>query len=525
MKTFVTRFLATIISFSLVFSGIDAAFLTTVNATNVTPIPTDTGASTIDNTSDSSEVNDTNSENSSSEGLSPEETTEAPVDESYFKSSTGVSILPPYDEEGNPVVPLPEADINDPNAPAITANNAIVMDVKTGTILYSKNAYDRCYPASITKVMTCLVAMENVDLNSTVTFSNDAIWGIERDSNHIALDVGEQITAEQCFYGILLQSANEASWGMAEHVAGSLDAFADMMNAKATEIGCLDSHFVNANGLHDENHYTTCYDMALITKAAIENPIFRTIDETTYYQIPPTNICEEPRDLWHQLKMLYSGSPYYYEFCEGGKTGYTDQAHNTLTTYAQKNGMELVCVMMNCKGAANTYKDSAALYEYYFNNYTYAYPLKSFNPNTTNQSDYILSNFYQGLDHDTLNLSVDSEMAVVIPLDSNSEALTTYATYYDTIDGNIVGNVAIYYDGNFVGQSDIRYNDITVDGEVLSWGAIHEEKKKKLGKVFIILGILVILSIIIIYIIMLYRNRRYRYLRRRNRSNPNRLHF
>jgi D-alanyl-D-alanine carboxypeptidase len=263
--------------------------------------------------------------------------------------------------------------------------------------------------------------------------------------------------------------------------------------------------------------------MALITQAAIQNPMFRTIDETLYYQIPPTNLCDEPRDLWHQLKMLYSSSPYYYEYCEGGKTGYTDQAHNTLTTYAEKNGIELICVMMNCQGAANCYLDSASLYEYYFNNYTYVYPLESFQPNTTNQSDYILNNFYQGLNHDTLQLSVDSDLAILVPLDTDASAITTNATYYDTISGNVVGNVEVYYNGTLVGQSDITYSDITVNGEVLSWGAVQEEHTKLFRKLLLILVGCFVLFILVLFVIAQIRNRRYRYLKRRNKSNK--LHF
>lgn len=491
MKLFLSRLTTTAISIALILSGCVAARTYPVFASDM--------STNIDDTSESSEASDTMDSGSASATAEDGSPADASSEE------------------------VPPADISDPNAPAIVANNAIVMDAKTGTILYAKNAYDRCYPASITKVMTCLVALEHVDLNSTVTFSYDAIWGIERDSNHIALDVGEQITAEQCLYGILLQSANEASWGMAEHVAGSLDAFTDMMNAKAAELGCLDTHFVNANGLHDENHYTTCYDMALITKAAIQNPMFRTIDETIYYQIPPTNLCEEPRDLWHQLRMLYASSPYYYEYCEGGKTGYTDQARNTLTTYAEKNGMELICVMMDCEGAANCYTDSAALYEYYFNNYTYINPLESFNPNTTNQSDYILKNFYQGLDHDTFNLSVNRDLTVLVPINADENAITTYASYYDTIEGNVVGSVAVYYEDTLIGQSDITYSEVTVNGEVLSWGAAKEEHKKAIGKVLIIIAGCLVLSIFVLFIIAQLRNRRYRYLKRRNRSAK--LHF
>lgn len=415
------------------------------------------------------------------------------------------------------------ADISDPSAPSIVANSAIVMDARTGTILYGKNEHRHCYPASITKVMTCLVAMEQVDLTDIITFSEDAIWGIERDSNHIALDVGEQITAEQCFYAILLQSANEASWGMAEHVGGSIEGFADMMNARAEALGCQDTHFTNPHGLHDDNHYTSAYDMALIMQAAIQNPLFCSIDKTLYYQIPPTNICEEPRDLWHQLRMIYPTSPYYYEPTLGGKTGYTDQAQNTLVTYAEKNGMELICVMLDCDGAANCYKDSAALYDYYFNNYTYAYPLENFNPNTTNHSDFILKNFYQGLDHDTLNLSVNNDLAVIVPRDMPSDALTTETTYYATFENNVVGNVSVLYNGSLVGSSDILYNDMIINDEVLRWGLSPEEQKKRFNITLMIAIAGITLTILSLFIVSRIKNRRYRYLKRRSRSSS--LHF
>lgn len=420
-------------------------------------------------------------------------------------------------------VPQEPADITDATAPAITANSAIVIDAKSGQILYGKNMYKRCYPASITKVMTCLVALEYVNLNDTMTFSDNAIWGIERDSNHISLDVGEHITIEQCLYGILLQSANEASLGIAEHVSGSVSAFSDLMNQKATELGCKDTHFVNPNGLHDDNHYTTSYDMALITRAAIQNPIFRKIDETTYYQIPPTNLQEEPRDLWHQLKMLYPTSSYYYEPVEGGKTGFTDQAHNTLVTYASKNGMELICVMMDCQGAANCYKDSAALYDYYFDTYTYTYPLQNFNPNTTNQSNYILKNFYQGLDHDTLNLSVDKDLAIIVPRNVDSSAITTETTYYDTFEQNVVGKVSVLYQGAVVAESDITYSDMTVNGEVLTWGVSPEEQQKRVNITLIAAISCLVIVVLTLFIISRFRNRRYRYLKRRSRNSK--LHF
>lgn len=489
MNKLIYKILAVIISIMMAFSYITAAGTSAATAFAMTP----------------------------DRGTPPVHYTETSPESSTDTTDTGASAEP---EEASTEIP---ATVSDPNAPAIVANSAIVMDAKTGIILYGKNENARCYPASITKVLTCLVALEHVNMTDTITFSNDAIWGIERDSNHIALDVGEQITAEQCFYAILLQSANEASWGMAEHAAGSLEDFADMMNAKALELGCRDTHFVNANGLHDDNHYTTAYDMALIMRAAIQNPIFRTLDETIYYQIPPTNICEEPRDLWHQLKMILPNSPYYYAPTEGGKTGFTDQARNTIVTYAKKNDMELICVLMDCEGAANTYTDSAALYNYYFDNYTYAYPLQNFTPNTANHSDYILNNFYHGLDHDLLHLSVDNDYTVIVPRNMDATALTTQTTYYTAFEDNIVGNVSIFYNDDLIGESNITYHDMVINGEILRWGITPEEHKKRRKLTLIIAVSCITIVTMALFVISRIKNRRYRYLKRR--SQPSKLHF
>ncbi len=532
MKQLRSNITIVILCIAVALSGIFSMQTPMVYAASLTNDGSSDDTSTNENTSNDSAndtANDTSTNEESSDPNTSNDNTTERQDTSDAKAvvttiDTSVKIM---QEDGtevvDPTVGQPPAVISDPEAPAIVSNNAIVMDAKTGQILYAKNAYDACYPASITKIMTCLVALEHVNMNDIITFSYDSIWGIERDSNHIALDVGEKITAEECFYGILLQSANEASWGMAEHVAGSVSAFADMMNEKAAELGCTNTHFVNANGLHDDNHYTSCYDMALITQAAIANPVFRTIDETVYYQIPPTNLCEEPRDIWHYLKMIYPSSPYYYEYCEGGKTRFTDQAHNTLTTYAKKNDMELICVVMNCAGAANTYKDSIALYDYYFDRYTYAYPLTSYNPNQTDTSNSILNNFYHGLDHDTFHLEVDRDVTVVVPFDMKEDDLVLDVTYNNTIQGNVVGIVNIIYKDQLVGCSDITYQDLVVDGEVLSWGAVHEEKKNSIAKVIRILVIILICILAALIILVFVRNRRYRYLKRRSRSSK--LHF
>lgn len=254
-----------------------------------------------------------------------------------------------------------------PEGPQVAAESAIIMEASTGAILYEKNIHDEHYPASITKIMTTLLAIENSSLDEVVTFSREAIFGIERDSSHIGIDVDEQLSMENCLYGIMLASANEVSYAVAEHVGGDLDSFIDMMNKKAKELGCENTHFSNANGLPDETHYTTAYDMALISRAALELDTFRTVVATPRYTIPATNIQPETRYIENHHKMLRN-TKYHYDGCEGGKTGYTTVALNTLVTFAKRGDMELICVTMKTQGT-QVYTDTALLLDYGFNNF------------------------------------------------------------------------------------------------------------------------------------------------------------
>ena len=220
------------------------------------------------------------------------------------------------------------ATASDANAttgfPQITSTSAIIMDAQSGQIIYEKNSHTQQYPASITKIMTAYLAIKNGDLNSTITMSDAAVWGIDRNSSHIALDVGEEISMSDALYAVMLMSANEAAWAIAEQVSGSLENFVQLMNDTAQSLGCKDTHFTNANGLHDPDHYTTAYDMALITKEALTSKTFREYASETYHEIPPTNMNNETRYLTQGNRMMLSNSEYYYPACQGGKTGYTD---------------------------------------------------------------------------------------------------------------------------------------------------------------------------------------------------------
>ena len=256
-----------------------------------------------------------------------------------------------------------------PEGPQIQAETAIVMEASTGAVLYEKNAHDRGYPASTTKVMTSLLAVENSGLDEDVTFSQDAVYKTE--GSGISRDIGEVMTMRECLYGLMLESANECGYAIAEHVGKGYDNFIDMMNRKAKELGCADTHFNNPHGLPDDNHWTSVYDLALISREALKNDIFRMVVNTKRYTIPPTNKHSEETYLSNHHKMLnnYKGDEQYlYDYCIGGKTGYTSVAGSTLLTFAEKDGMTLICAVMK-ETAPNHYIDTRTLFDYCFENF------------------------------------------------------------------------------------------------------------------------------------------------------------
>ena len=207
------------------------------------------------------------------------------------------------------------------------------MDLNTEAVLYSKNANTQLYPASITKLLTCLLGCENLDVNAQLTLSQQAAYGIEAGSSTIYGDAGEVFTVEQCLMALMLESANEMALGIGEEVSGSVKKFVELMNTRAQQLGCKNTHFNNPNGLPDETHVTTAGDMAKIAKAAWQNPLCRKFFTTDLYEIPPTNIFTETRYLLNHHKMM-AGRDYAYDGVLGGKTGYTDAAGATLITYA-----------------------------------------------------------------------------------------------------------------------------------------------------------------------------------------------
>jgi len=242
-------------------------------------------------------------------------------------------------------------------APNTSARGAVVMDVASGRVLYQKNPHEKMPMASTTKIMTAILAIEKGNLQDIVTVS-DRAYGVEGSS--IYLVRGEKITLENLLYGLMLRSGNDAAVAIAEHIGGSVDKFVEMMNEKALELGARNTHFVNPNGLHHKDHYTTAYDLALISAYAMKNPVFRTIVATKYKRIPWEG-HEWDRVMQNKNRILWD-----YEGGNGIKTGYTKAANRCLAAAAQRNNMQLVSVVLNCH---SWFDDSMALLDYGFKEY------------------------------------------------------------------------------------------------------------------------------------------------------------
>ena len=261
-----------------------------------------------------------------------------------------------------------EAQASGTQAPDIQAESAILIDAATGQILYQKNMNQKAYPASITKILTGMVALEKGDLSQKIIMSEEAVFSIDRASAHIALDVDEEITLEQALFALSIASANEAANGIAESIGGDVASYADLMNKTAAEAGAQNTNFTNPNGLHDDNHYTTAYDMARITAAALKLPRFVEIFGTEKYDIPPTNKQPETRMMWSRNRFINGGFP--YEGILMSKTGWTQEAQHTLVTAAKRGERTFVAVIMKSARSSDIWKDTAALFDYGFNAFT-----------------------------------------------------------------------------------------------------------------------------------------------------------
>ena len=254
-----------------------------------------------------------------------------------------------------------------------TKSNAVLLvDTKTGKILYSKNALTPLFPASTTKIMTAILTMENCQLSDVATVSHNAVYSIPYGYSHANLVEGEQLTVEQLLHVLLIPSANDAAVVLAEHIAGSVENFATMMNNKAKELGCLNTNFVNPNGIHNDNHYSTAYDLSLIGRYAMKFDDIMRIVKVPQYILPKTNKYNREDRIFNTTNGLVNKNDSdYYEYATGLKTGYTDKAGSCIVATAQKDNISLMAVILGSKSVDDRHDDCVNLFNYGFNNYSY----------------------------------------------------------------------------------------------------------------------------------------------------------
>ena len=365
-------------------------------------------------------------------------------------------------------------------APSIDTGSIYLMDSRTTKPLYTKDENTRMYPASTTKIMTAILTLENCDLDEVVTANYSAISNIPEGYTTADIQIGEQLTIEQLLELLLVHSANDAANVLAEYVGGSIDSFVSMMNTKLNDLGLTDSHFTNAYGLQDDNHYTTAHDLAFLMKYCLQNETFRKISGQASCAIPATNMWG-PRKYDSTNQLLIAGNEYYYQYVFSGKTGFTSQAKHCLVTAAYNNNLELICVVL---GNDDRFNITRSLYEYAFSNYE----LK----NVINENDIVTNITVNGASNNTKNLDllISESIPALVETNNNTE-LTPIIDLNDNISapisqGDVLGKVTysingVNYTTNLIASHDVEKSNIT---SYLSFGLVS------IIFIFIILGIL-----------------------------------
>ena len=390
---------------------------------------------------------------------------------------------------------------NWPTGPSVYAQSAIVMEADSGVILYAKDMEAKHYPASITKIMTALITLERCELDEEIEYSYHATHSIEYGSSSIARTEGEILTVEETLYGLMLASANECANALAEHIAGSIEEFAVLMNEKAKELGCVNTHFANANGLHDENHYTCAYDMALITRAALQNEDFRRISGEDYYTLRATN--KNPEELLiqnhHYMISSYKTSKYLDDTVFSGKTGYTSDALNTLVTCGTRNDMDVIVVTMRTRSSGErgvpVFTDTQALLDY-ANNF---HKLNI----SENEETFVVGNAYDFsvTSEDTVStaslISVDDQACVILPNQVSFQDTSPSITLEEGPDGN-TPYLTYEYAGQTVGKASISLEDLAPEEPDTDEDTVEKPRFILINIRLIIIVLAVILCILLI---------------------------
>ena len=349
---------------------------------------------------------------------------------------------------------------NWPIGPSIGAQSAILIDANSGSILYAKNVHEKLYPASITKLLTTYIALNHCKPDDMITFSNEAVSSIRwwEDAN-MGVNPGTVLPLKDVLSGVLVGSANEAAYAIAEHISGNITSFSSLMNRTAKELGCLNSNFVNPNGIHNEEHYTTAYDMAMIAKAFFSNDTLSQLSGTLQYQVPVNETQPKEDILLTAKSQLLPGKPYSYDSLIGTKTGYTEAARQTLVSCAQKNGIKLICVVLKEENPYQ-YSDTVELFNYGFDNFEAIYLNDIDTP-------YSIENHFFSTSKDILGnsssiLSLDQKDYIVLPKTLTLDDLTSDVTY-DKIDSSSICSINYYYQSNLLGRIDVKLTEDIID--------------------------------------------------------------
>lgn len=351
-----------------------------------------------------------------------------------------------------------------PSDVGIVAETGIVYDMDSDTMIFGQNSRVASPPASITKLLTALVVLENCGLDDTVTFTESAMSSIEAGSgNRLNLVAGDELTVRDCLYALLLVSSNQAANALAEHTAGSISAFADMMNERIARLGCTDSHFENPSGLNGDTQYVTAYDMALISQAAFSNEDLLEISSTLTYKIGPTINNPDGATIQHEHRLLYTEDPnsqYYYPPAVAGKTGYLILAGNTLVTYAEQDGRRLISVIL--KGTPRQYfVDGKNLLQFGFERFENISISQQETRYITGDEPLTIN----GLTYRPSDLMIEPDRMITVPKGASFDdvALELAALPEGDHPANAVAMLRYTYDDRRVGWAYLLAGEVSVD--------------------------------------------------------------
>ena len=352
---------------------------------------------------------------------------------------------------------------------------AMLVNLNSGKVIFEKNANEKMYPASLTKILTAIIVLENCDLSDVATVSNDAVMDVSYGYVTANLQTGEELTIEQLLNVLLIGSSNDAANVLAEHVSGSIEDFAALMNQKAKELGCTNSNFLNPNGEHNVSHYSTASDLVIIAKYALQNDTFKDIVKKTWYKLPATNKYPNDDRLFtttNELLIVNNNDRqdnYYYKYATGVKTGFTTPAGNCLIATANKDDLEFMTIILgatsNKEGFSNRYLETIKMFEYGFGNYS----LKKL----ANAGDIIQTITVKHATRNTKKLDVvtEKDISALVKTEELNSSYLPQVTLNDNIKapiqkGDIVGKLSytidgITYEENLVANSDVKKsNDI-----------------------------------------------------------------